>query len=151
MTSSSIFSSFSWSSRLFGGHGLGGVFRMNIDIMKSSGDVFQDLGVERPSTVASHTPGPWCLKQVHAPSDEYGYWYHQIVAGEGYSEDGFSISGIIRPEDARLINAAPEVFEALYRLVTDCKIAGLQEQAGFDCWIAMADRAIAKVLGEPND
>lgn len=123
---------------------------MSVLITKSSGDVFQDLGVERPSTVASYTPGPWLLTQLHTPSDEYGNWYHRIVAGEGHSKDGFSICGIIRPEDARLIAAAPELYESLYRLVRDCEIAGLQEQVGFDCWINMANAALAKARGDAN-
>lgn len=50
--------------------------------------------------------------------------------------------------NAHLIAAAPELYEALYRLVRDCEIAGLQEQAGFDCWINMANKALAKARGE---
>lgn len=43
--------------------------------------------------------------------------------------------------------ASAELLEALTRLTIDCKIAGIHEQAGFDCWISMAEQAIAKAEG----
>lgn len=120
------------------------------EIIKSSGDVFKDLGVARPSTMAPHTPGAWSLTQVHTPSDEYGHWYHQIEAGAGYSKDGFCLSGIIRPEDARLIAAAPDLFEAL-----DMARRYMKTCLGSSFWDGpnphpIIDAALAKARGEVN-
>ncbi|PWL18804.1 hypothetical protein DKP76_07000 [Falsochrobactrum shanghaiense] len=53
-----------------------------------------------------------------------------------------------RPDYAQLFAAAPDLYEALYRLSVDCRLAGLEEQAGFDCWLSMADKALAKARGE---
>ncbi|MFI3902619.1 hypothetical protein [Ochrobactrum sp. S1502_03] len=41
-----------------------------------------------------------------------------------------------------------ELIEALYRLSNECKLAGLASQTGFDCWIAFADKTLAKARGE---
>jgi len=49
---------------------------------------------------------------------------------------------------ARLFAAAPDLLEALTRLRNDCDLTGLRDQAGFDCWLQMADAAIAKARGE---
>ncbi|MGP3710713.1 hypothetical protein ACS5UA_07580 [Brucella sp. RRSP16] len=38
--------------------------------------------------------------------------------------------------------------EALHRLSTECRLAGLEGQAGFDCWLAYADKTLAKARGE---
>jgi hypothetical protein len=43
---------------------------------------------------------------------------------------------------ARLIAAAPDMLEALRRLTTECRLEGLHERAGFDCWISLAEKAI---------
>jgi hypothetical protein len=40
--------------------------------------------------------------------------------------------------------AAPELYEALYRLSRECQIEGLAHKAGFDCWLIMAREALAK-------
>jgi hypothetical protein len=34
--------------------------------------------------------------------------------------------------------------DLLFRLKTECEIAGLAEKPGFDCWIAHANKALAK-------
>lgn len=71
---------------------------------------------------SQHTPGPW---RLDGPShalviDEH---YHCIDAGSGYYEEdipqGFEIRGYMSVHDARLIAAAPEMYEALRLLVAD--------------------------------
>ena len=37
-----------------------------------------------------------------------------------------------------------ELLEALKRLVTDIKLDGLHKRAGYDCWVIMAEQAIAR-------
>ena len=39
------------------------------------------------------------------------------------------------------------LYEALFRLSVDCKLAGLEDKPGFDCWLKMSDEALAKVDG----
>lgn len=79
--------------------------------------------------------------------DVRGWGY---FTGLGHGALGMSAEDAttIQNANAHLIAAAPELYESLYRLVRDCEIAGLQEQAGFDCWINMANKALAKARGE---
>ncbi|MBM6396167.1 hypothetical protein JQC79_10440 [Ochrobactrum anthropi] len=89
------------------------------------------------------TPGPWSLSQENTPADDYGYWYHRITAGHGYSGNGFDICGIINPHDAHLMAAAPELYEAL---------EAAANSAGFQyMWPATrskVEEALAKARGE---
>lgn len=107
------------------------------------------------------TPGPWSVGYLGSSIvcvnakiggeaklfDIRGWGY---LTGKGHGalglpdEDAVSIQAA----NANLVSAAPELYEALYRLFTDCEIAGLQEQAGFDCWISMSNAALAKDRGE---
>lgn len=84
---------------------------------------------------AKFTKGPWLVSGTATINQKPKGW----IA---------SVSTVDRTANAHLIAAAPELYEALYRLVRDCEIAGLQEQAGFDCWISMANAALAKARGE---
>lgn len=85
------------------------------------------------------TPGPYDVIPTDYPNE------NDIVS---YATDpGIAVAQHVSDKDAHLIAAAPELYEALYRLVRDCEIAGLQEQAGFDCWIHMANKALAKARG----
>jgi len=59
---------------------------------------------------AQHTPGHWSF--TNEPYDD-GTPYISVFAGKRHSGDGFNICGIIRPEDARLIAAAPDLLTAL--------------------------------------
>lgn len=69
----------------------------------------------------SHTPAPWkqSAPKIDGVADEI---YRQIVAGCGYFPDehedepgstGFKLTGFIKPADARLIAAAPDMYAAL--------------------------------------
>lgn len=98
------------------------------------------------------TPGPWAVRedafgvQVYPTRDgppDFGEWASLATIEDCYDEEEQETAA-----NAHLIAAAPDMYEALYRLVTDCKIAGLEAQAGFDCWISMADEALAKARGE---
>lgn len=79
--------------------------------------------------------------------DVRGWGY---LTGKGHGGLGLDYDAAVKIQEANanLIAAAPELYEALYRLVRDCEIAGLQEQVGFDCWISMANAALAKALGK---
>lgn len=45
------------------------------------------------------------------------------------------------------VAALPELIESLHRLTNECKLAGLETQAGFDCWISFADKTLEKARG----
>lgn len=56
-----------------------------------------------------HAQAPWRLTQEDTPESDYGYWYHSIDAGTGCSYGGFCLSGIVGPQDAHLLAAAPDM------------------------------------------
>ncbi|MBC8718801.1 hypothetical protein [Ochrobactrum sp. Marseille-Q0166] len=92
------------------------------------------------------TPGPWVYDEDRRHIVRDGD-YDVCSIDIGWNESDQSELAEM-DATAHLISAAPELYEALYRLVRDCEIAGLQEQAGFDCWINMANKALAKARGE---
>ena len=86
------------------------------------------------------TPGPWrgghrCDGHIRTTVDG-----ERVSIAEAYSV-----------ADAHLIAAAPDLYEALYRLTKDCEIAGLDRQAGWDCFIGMANAALSRARGEQKD
>ncbi|MDH0368005.1 hypothetical protein [Brucella anthropi] len=99
------------------------------------------------------TPGPWKTSNgtdIFPVADTEGWFY---IADCDPSNVPLSREddGMIYAQakaNARLIAAAPDLYEALFRLSVDCKLAGLEEQAGFDCWLKMADEVLAKARGE---
>ncbi|MFD1199553.1 hypothetical protein ACFQ3K_14700 [Brucella gallinifaecis] len=94
---------------------------------------------------AKITPEPWQVDVVLYEDEVKKTANVYKMSGEFKVSDFICTSNY---EHSHLIAAAPELYEALYRLVRDCEIAGLQEQAGFDCWINMANKALAKARGE---
>jgi len=99
---------------------------------------------------ATHTAGPWIIEDTNSAKQSL------IVKSVHVGSNGSTvcigqIAGPDRILNARLIAAAPELLEALKRLTIDCKIARLDKQAGFDCWISMADEAISKAEGRQDD
>lgn len=95
---------------------------------------------------AKFTKGPW--EWVKSNNDNWSSYDLSPGILTKDTADGTPFGDEIDKANAHLIAAAPELYEALYRLVRDCEIAGLQEQAGFDCWISMANAALAKARGE---
>jgi hypothetical protein len=92
-----------------------------------------------------YTPSPW--EWVITTGEYFRLDSPQGTVIEAMSDIHGSATISSSNENANLISAAPDLLEALTRLTIDCKIAGLHEQAGFDCWISMADQAIAKAYG----
>jgi hypothetical protein len=64
----------------------------------------------------NHTPGPW---RVNLDFKHTDINYHQIIALDDFKKNGpgFSITGCIGIEDARLIAAAPDLLKALEDIV----------------------------------
>jgi hypothetical protein len=96
--------------------------------------------------MSKHTPGPWAVHPVRARVDAFN------------SGDALPVCELLWPTDERteeeteanaaLIAAAPDLLEALQRLRNEAKLTGLDQQAGWDAWFAMADEALAKA--EPS-
>lgn len=77
----------------------------------------------RSNTTDHHTPGPW---KEHAPNVDgtVDETYRRITAGVGFchgrDEPGFQLTGYIRPADARLIAAAPELLALAKQYAHEC-------------------------------
>lgn len=113
-------------------------------------------------SAVEHTPGPWDVMSVSATTGNIsvGHRDKRIVIADvtNAASLGDMLFGAMQrggggfaPDDchtqfanARLIAAAPDLLEALYRLKTEAEIAGLADKAGWDAWISMANEAIAK-------
>ena len=96
------------------------------------------------------TPGPW--KIVKRPTSNFTY--HYIEAGKGFldenavAEGGFSISGIMIPEDAQLIASSPDLLEALKMLLACSIVAKFPEDVEtFLNAKLYAEKAISKAEG----
>jgi len=72
--------------------------------------------------MSGHTPAPWHVSQrPHTkgppstdPADAHLDYFH-IEAGRAEEDGGWEIAGYMRPADARLIAAAPELLDALQK------------------------------------
>lgn len=94
------------------------------------------------------TPGPWT---VDTPIGEDHPWINadcNHTLDENGDEHYLSVSGLCGMANAHLISAAPDLYEALERLVLECVIDGKEDEAGYDCWIYHARNALAKARGE---
>lgn len=76
------------------------------------------------------------LLTVHKPQT--------LVLPNGDSAPDCDVALTLHSEAQEIID---RLYEALFRLSVDCKLAGLEDQAGFDSWLKMADEALAKVDG----
>jgi hypothetical protein len=56
----------------------------------------------------SHTSGPW--RQFKPLDDDDDY--REIAGGNGFTPNGFSVTGFVSEDDARLLAAAPDLLEA---------------------------------------
>jgi hypothetical protein len=105
------------------------------------------------------TPGPWRVADADhegIADDDYKF----IAAGSecyGHGEGGFEIAGYMGTANARLIAAAPELFEALEKLlrpygVADTGMANAPAplQIEFIAAVREAKDAIAKATGEQS-
>ena len=77
----------------------------------------------------SYTPGPWTeiAMPTLAKDDDGSHTkfkidenYRIIYAGGGYLAAGFGLTGLVKPADARLLAAAPDLYEALKEAVQFC-------------------------------
>ena len=95
---------------------------------------------------AKHTPGPWVIHESNAivgeKLDDHPIWLRPVVA---------RFATGVRPADARLMAAAPELLEALK--ITRGNIASLGPAGAltpytpYQEWLAMVDDVIAKATG----
>lgn len=77
-----------------------------------------------------HTPGPWKWEGSTARPDKYVYLQNGVHSLVGASLDGFTDN----PYNARLIAAAPELLEALEKIVKfdtplPCGLLGQAQEA----------------------
>lgn len=96
-----------------------------------------------------HTKGPWVIHESNAivgeKLDDHPIWLRPVIA---------RFATGVRPADARLMAAAPELLEALK--ITRGNIASLgpagalTPYTSYQEWLAMVDAAIAKATGEPE-
>ncbi|WP_035198480.1 hypothetical protein [Agrobacterium tumefaciens] len=84
--------------------------------------------------MANHSEGPWSVDRTGILNSDGDNIFVQ--------EDG--VCWWKNPNDAYLVAALPDLLEALKRLVYEAKADGMDERAGWDCWVSLADKAIAK-------
>lgn len=87
---------------------------------------------------------------------EDGTPYHHVIANAGFFDGGFSMSGLLREADARLIAAAPDLLAAVKALIDqipyscdsvkcECGVNGNGfDDEGAPCCHILAMRAIEK-------
>lgn len=98
--------------------------------------------------MSQNTQGPW-----YAVWNGY-FWdiqlsdeLHAHSFASIHNNDSLGIGQEEAETNARLIAAAPELLEALQRITTEAKLDGLDKQPGWDCWVSLADKVIAKAEG----
>lgn len=72
------------------------------------------------------TPGPWTEEPAHIKNNllDKDDNYRRIVSGEGFYDsetkihNGFTITGYISQEDARLIAKSPEMYSLLHSIAS---------------------------------
>lgn len=94
---------------------------------------------EQGAVASTFTKGPW-----EAVPTEYDNEYDIVSYA---AEPGIAVAQHVSGQNMSAIAALPELIEALNRLSTECKLEGLKQKAGFDCWISLADKALAKARG----
>lgn len=93
------------------------------------------------------TPGVW----EAVPMKKGGGYWIQLKEGVSGFDDDVVVADVQgnRPRDARMLAAAPELYDALVELMAS---VGMPESAGtdLDAWND-ANAALAKARGETND
>ena len=92
-----------------------------------------------------HTPGPWLTRKPESSRPESARL--DIVTEAGDFSPSF-VAGDALPQDARLIAAAPELFDALLFLLADYVAIGGEKLTGSSVPAELARAAIAKATGE---
>jgi hypothetical protein len=87
-------------------------------------------------SAGQHTPGPWTLNPARSTRVDL------IDNAKGEAVGEIIWVDTRKPADARLIAAAPDLLEALERILRDVPCDGLDE------WEGQARAAIAKATGE---
>lgn len=108
-----------------------------------------------PQGDTNHTPGPWLLN-ADAERQEPGFYRtpHKSGKEKVYTSihigDSARLASFIRPADARLIAAAPELLEALKHLVAYIEREGpaAMEWRAISEWATKGQAAIAKAEGK---
>jgi hypothetical protein len=94
--------------------------------------------------MSKHTPGPWIVA-AHEDDDE-GF---AVVGGEYQMPVALPQSTVGGEAEelanARLIAAAPDLFDALRRLLATSRGNASEHEAGCGCAVHEADKAIARV------
>lgn len=97
------------------------------------------------------TPGPWVVNPEFikwARLGDHSESPTAILSDKGKKVLYCSEWLNVEDSDVALMAAAPELYEALFRLTTECVIDGKEGEAGYDCWIHHAKAALAKARGE---
>ena len=97
-----------------------------------------------------HTPGPWIAREKTNPDCNEGTHYITCADGalgywRGHKQGHTDSNWVLNKADAQLIAAAPELLEALSRLLDDTQFTSIQEYADF---FAQAQEVIAKATGD---
>ena len=98
---------------------------------------------------ARYTKGPWVIHESNAivgeKLDDHPIWLRPVIA---------RFATGVRPADARLMAAAPELLEALKiprgNIASLGPAGALTPYTCYQEWLAMVDAAIAKATGEPE-
>ena len=94
------------------------------------------------------SPTPWNEKSWATP-DDYGHdisdYNHKSIC------DMRLLQGKTRIPNARLIAAAPELYEALYDVIAYCESTHLVPSERFGKVLAKVKAALAKAAGESED
>ena len=88
------------------------------------------------------TPGPWRFSSAHNDISTTANIKNDVIC----DVEGSIYKSLVKPENAQLIAAAPELFTTL-RAIVDTEDDGLFEMLG-DEFCGQIDRVLAKARGE---
>jgi len=89
-----------------------------------------------------HTPGPWRYFDPIGDNNPDTQGYFEVAGGDGYTPNGFNLTGYIGEDDARLTAAAPDPLAALIDLTRTCEKLGY-----YGTTLEAAGAAINKAAG----
>lgn len=100
-----------------------------------------------PAPVAKHTPAPWIAEQIEDGDEDGGFNGRLLYTGEFFKpvdDETVEYINLSRPANARLIAAAPDMYEALCRVL---ELFGVTHEHLYA--IEQARAAIDKAEGTP--